>query len=39
VAASLWGAVALAAGAGVGAMFLPPVAATSVSWAGTTGDD
>jgi hypothetical protein len=38
VAASLWGAVVLAAAAGVGAMFLPPVTA-EVSWAGATGDD
>jgi hypothetical protein len=39
VVASLWGAVALAAAAGVGAMFLPPVSAPAVSWAGTKGDD
>jgi hypothetical protein len=39
VAASLWGAVALAAAAGVGAMVLPPVTASSVSWAGAKGDD
>jgi predicted MFS family arabinose efflux permease len=39
VAASLWGAVALAAAAGVGAMVLPPVTASSVSWAGANGDD
>lgn len=39
VAASLWGAVVLAALAGVGAMFLPPVAGTTVSWAGAKGDD
>jgi hypothetical protein len=40
VAASLWGAVALAGAAGVGAMFLPPVtAAAAVSWAGAKGDD
>jgi hypothetical protein len=38
VSASLWGAVVLAAVAGVGAMFLPPVAA-SVSWTGAKGDD
>jgi predicted MFS family arabinose efflux permease len=38
VTASLWGAVILAAAAGVGALFLPPVAGT-VSWAGATGDD
>ena len=36
--ASLWGAVVLAAAAGIGAMFLPPVAA-AVSWAGAKGDD
>jgi MFS transporter, APGE family, 1-arseno-3-phosphoglycerate exporter len=39
VAASLWGAVALAAAAGIGAMFLPPVTAAAVSWAGAKGDD
>ena len=39
VAASLWGAVALAAFAGIGALFLPPVATTAVSWAGAMGDD
>ena len=39
VAASLWGAVALAGAAGIGAMFLPPVTAAAVSWAGTKGDD
>jgi predicted MFS family arabinose efflux permease len=39
VAASLWGAVALAAAAGVGAMVLPPVTASSVSWAGAKGDE
>ena len=39
VAASLWGAVVLAALAGTGAMFLPPVSATAVSWAGAKGDD
>lgn len=39
VAASLWGAVALAAAAGVGALFLPPVSAAAVSWAGAKGDD
>lgn len=38
VAASLWGAVALAGLAGVGAMFLPPVTA-DVDWAGAKGDD
>jgi MFS transporter, APGE family, 1-arseno-3-phosphoglycerate exporter len=38
VAASLWGAVALAAAAGIGALFLPPVT-TAVSWAGAKGDD
>jgi predicted MFS family arabinose efflux permease len=39
VAASLWGAVVLAGAAGIGAMFLPPVSVTSVSWAGAKGDD
>jgi len=39
VAASLWGAVVLAGAAGIGAMFLPPVAAPVVSWAGAKGDD
>ncbi len=39
VAASLWGAVVLAALAGIGAMFLPPVAGATVSWAGAKGDD
>ena len=39
VAASLWGAVVLAAAAGVGALFLPPVSAPAVSWAGAKGDD
>ena len=38
VSASLWGAVALAAAAGIGAMFLPPVT-TEVGWAGAKGDD
>jgi predicted MFS family arabinose efflux permease len=38
VAASLWGAVALAAAAGIGALFLPPVT-TAVSWAGAKADD
>jgi hypothetical protein len=38
VTASLWGAVVLAAIAGVVAMFLPPVAATEV-WAAAKGDD
>ena len=38
VAASLWGAVVLAAAAGVGALFLPPVASTA-SWAAAKGDD
>jgi predicted MFS family arabinose efflux permease len=38
VSASLWGAVVLAAAAGVGAMFLPPVT-TEVGWAGAKGDD
>ena len=39
VAASLWGAVALAAAAGIGALFLPPVAAFAVLWASAKGDD
>ena len=39
VTASLWGAVALAALAGIGALFLPPVTSTAVSWAGAKGDD
>jgi predicted MFS family arabinose efflux permease len=38
VSASLWGAVVLAAAAGVGAMFLPAVRA-DVGWAGAKGDD
>jgi hypothetical protein len=38
VNASLWGAVVLAAAAGIGAMFLPPVA-TEVGWAAAAGDD
>jgi MFS transporter, APGE family, 1-arseno-3-phosphoglycerate exporter len=38
VSASLWGAVVLAGLAGLGAMFLPPVAA-EVGWAGAKGDD
>jgi predicted MFS family arabinose efflux permease len=38
VTASLWGAVALAAAAGIGAMFLPPVS-TAVSWSDAKGDD
>ncbi|OLC76244.1 MAG: MFS transporter [Acidobacteria bacterium 13_1_40CM_4_65_8] len=39
VTASLWGAVALASAAGIGALFLPAVATTAVSWAGAKGDD
>jgi predicted MFS family arabinose efflux permease len=39
VSASLWGAVALAAAAGVGAIFLPPVIAPAASWSGAKGDD
>ncbi len=39
VAASLWGSVALAAAAGIAAMFLPPVPETAVSWAGAKADD
>jgi predicted MFS family arabinose efflux permease len=38
VTASLWGSVVLAGLAGVGAMFLPPVAA-DVGWAAATGDE
>ena len=38
VSASLWGAVVLAAAAGVGAMFLPPVT-TEVGWTGAKGED
>jgi predicted MFS family arabinose efflux permease len=39
VTASLWGAVVLAAAAGIGALFLPPVSAPAVSWAGAKGED
>ncbi|MEQ1908342.1 MAG: organoarsenical effux MFS transporter ArsJ [Vicinamibacterales bacterium] len=39
VAASLWGAVAFAAAAGIGALFLPAVTTSAVSWAGAKGDD
>lgn len=39
VAASLWGAVLLAAVAGALALLLPPIATTTVSWPGATGDD
>jgi hypothetical protein len=38
VAASLWGAVVLASAAGIGALFLPPVASTA-SWAAAKGDE
>jgi MFS transporter len=38
VSASLWGAVVLAAAAGLGALLLPPVT-TEVGWAGAKGDD
>ena len=38
VTASLWGAVVLAAAAGVGALFLPPVASTA-PWSAATTDD
>lgn len=38
VTASLWGAVALAGAAGVGAIFLPPVESTA-SWSAAKGDD
>lgn len=39
VTASLWGAVVLAAAAGIGALFLPPVTAPAVSWAEAKGGD
>lgn len=39
VAASLWGAVVLAGAAGIGALFLPPVSTTTVSWASAKGDE
>jgi predicted MFS family arabinose efflux permease len=39
VVGSLWGAVVLAGAAGVGALFLPPVTTTSVSWAGAKSDE
>ena len=39
VGASLWGAVMLAAIAGLVALALPPVTTTAVSWAGASGDD
>ena len=38
VSASLWGAVVLAAVAGFGAMFLPPVT-SAVDWGGAKGDE
>ena len=38
VSASLWGAVVLAAAAGIGAMLLPPVM-TEVDWTGAKGDE
>jgi predicted MFS family arabinose efflux permease len=38
VSASLWGAVVLAAIAGIAALFLPPVT-TEVAWAGVKSDD
>ena len=38
VSASLWGAVVLAAAAGLGAMLLPPVT-SEVDWSGAKGDD
>ena len=38
VSASPWGAVALAAAAGFGAMLLPQVT-TEIGWEGTKGDD
>jgi len=39
VAASLWGAVVLAAIAGTTALLLPPVAASDTAWASVKGDD
>jgi hypothetical protein len=39
VSASLWGAVLLAGAAGIAALFLPPVTAPAVSWAGAKGDE
>ena len=39
VKASLWGAVVLAALAGVAALFLPSVSAPAISWVGAKGDD
>ena len=39
VAASLWGAVTLAAIAGIGALFLPPVTSGAVGWASAKGDE
>ena len=39
VGASLWGAVMLAAIAGLVALALPPVTTAAVSWAGASGDD
>jgi hypothetical protein len=38
VSASLWCAVVLAAAAGIGAIFLPPVAG-DIAWSGGGGDD
>ena len=38
VSASLWGAVVLAAAAGMGGMFLPPVAG-GAAWDAVKGDD
>ena len=39
VIASLWGAVVLAAAAGITVIVLPPVSAPAVSWSGAKGDD
>jgi predicted MFS family arabinose efflux permease len=39
VAASLWGAVVLAAVAGIVALWLPPVSAPDVAWADAKGDE
>lgn len=39
VSASLWGAVVLAALAGIGGLWLPPVPASAVSWSNAKGDE
>lgn len=39
VTASLWGAVVLAALAGLGGLWLPPVPASAVSWSNAKGDE